>query len=38
LSKVLNYGLEQPELPARRVNPSNGELEWFVDRAAAAES
>ena len=38
LSKVLNYSLDQPELPARRVNPSNGELEWFVDRAAAAES
>jgi len=38
LSKVLNYSLEQPELPARRVNPSNGELQWFVDRAAAAES
>jgi len=36
LSKVLSYSLEQPELPARRVNPSNGELEWFVDRAAAA--
>lgn len=37
LSKVLNYSLEQPELPARRVNPSNGELEWYIDRAAAVE-
>lgn len=37
LSKVLNDNLQQPELPARRVNPSNGELQWFVDRAAAAK-
>ncbi|WP_372680942.1 6-phosphogluconolactonase [Desulfosarcina sp.] len=37
LSKVLNDNLQQPELPARRVNPSSGELQWFVDRAAAAE-
>ncbi len=37
LSKMLSYSLEQTELPARRVNPSNGELQWFVDRAAAAE-
>ncbi len=26
------------ELPAHRVNPSDGELQWFIDRAAAAES
>ncbi len=38
LSKVLNSQVLQPELPARRVNPSNGELQWFVDRAAAAET
>jgi 6-phosphogluconolactonase len=35
LSKVLNPQVPQPELPTRRVNPSNGELQWFVDRAAA---
>jgi 6-phosphogluconolactonase len=38
LSKVLNSQVPQPELPARRVNPSNGELQWFIDRAAAAET
>ena len=37
VSKVLNYRRQQPDLPARRVNPSNGELQWFIDRAAAAE-
>jgi 6-phosphogluconolactonase len=37
LSKVLNYTVPQPQLPARRVNPSTGELQWFIDRAAAAE-
>ena len=37
LSKVLNDSPEQPELPARRVNPSIGELQWFIDRAAAAD-
>ncbi|MEE4114088.1 MAG: 6-phosphogluconolactonase [Desulfobacteraceae bacterium] len=37
LSKVLNSQVPQPELPARRVNPSNGELQWFIDRAAAAQ-
>jgi len=37
LSKVLNYRVWQPELPARRVKPSNGDLHWFVDRAAVAE-
>ena len=36
LSKVLNPRVQQPELPARLVNPSEGELQWFVDRAAAA--
>jgi 6-phosphogluconolactonase len=36
VSKVLDYKVPQPELPARHVNPSNGELQWFVDRAAAA--
>lgn len=37
LSKVLDSEVAQPELPARRVNLSDGELQWFVDRAAAAE-
>jgi len=35
LSKVLNPNGNQPELPAQRVNPSEGELQWFIDRAAA---
>jgi len=38
LSKVFNPKMQQPELPAHRVNPSDGELRWFIDRAAAAES
>ncbi len=37
VSKVLDNRLQRPELPARRVTPSNGELRWFIDRAAAAE-
>ncbi len=37
VSKVLKQSAEQPELPAKRVNPSDGILEWFIDRAAAAE-
>jgi 6-phosphogluconolactonase len=36
VSQVLNYRMQQPQLPARRVNPSSGELQWFIDRAAAA--
>jgi 6-phosphogluconolactonase len=38
LSKVLNSRAKQPELPARLVNLSDGELQWFIDRAAAATS
>ena len=38
LSKVLNPRMNQPELPARLVNPSDGELQWFLDRAAVPES
>ena len=37
LSKVLDYRVSQPELSARRIDPSNGELQWFIDRDAAAE-
>jgi 6-phosphogluconolactonase len=37
VSKVLNDRRQQSDLPARRVNPSNGELQWFIDRAAAGE-
>ncbi len=35
MSKLLKPGGKQPELPAQRVKPSDGELQWFVDRAAA---
>jgi 6-phosphogluconolactonase len=35
LSKVLNPNGNQPELPFQRVNPSDGELQWCIDRAAA---
>ena len=36
MSKVLNAGVKQPELPAQMVKPSDGEVQWFLDRAAAA--
>ncbi len=35
LSKVLDPRAQHPELPARLVNPSDGGLQWFIDRAAA---
>jgi 6-phosphogluconolactonase len=35
VSTVLNDKVQQPGLPARRVNPSDGELQWFIDRAAS---
>ena len=38
LSKVLNPRVPQPELPTQLVNPSDGELQWFIDRPAAAAS
>lgn len=38
LSKMLNPKRQQQELPAQLVNPSDGELQWFIDKAAAAES
>lgn len=37
VSKVLNSEAKQPKLPAQMVNPTNGELMWFIDRAAAAK-
>lgn len=37
LSKVFNSNGKEPILPAHLVNPSNGELRWFIDRAAAAD-
>jgi 6-phosphogluconolactonase len=37
LSKVLHPGVAQTELPAQLVNPSDGELQWFIDRAAAVD-
>ena len=36
LSKVFNPRVKQPELPAQLVNPLDGELQWFIDQAAAA--
>jgi 6-phosphogluconolactonase len=36
LSKVLKPKSWQQELPARQVKPSGGELQWFIDQAAAA--
>jgi 6-phosphogluconolactonase len=42
VSKVLNPQMQKlkhkQKLPAQLVNPSDGELQWFIDRAAAAES
>jgi 6-phosphogluconolactonase len=38
VSKVLNPHMGIQKLPAQLVNPSDGELQWFIDRAAAAES
>jgi len=37
VSKVLNPRARQPQLPAGRVNPAKGDLQWFVDRTAVAE-
>ena len=37
VSEVLNQQTQQRELPARRGNPSDGELQWFIDRAAGSE-
>jgi 6-phosphogluconolactonase len=35
LSKVFNPDVKQAELPVQLVNPSAGELQWFIDRAAS---
>ena len=37
VSKVFNPDGEESALPAHLVAPSNGELRWFLDGAAAAE-
>jgi 6-phosphogluconolactonase len=37
LSKILRPKGRQQELPAQLVGPSRGELQWFIDRAAAAK-
>jgi 6-phosphogluconolactonase len=37
LSEVLEGPPEPKRLPAQRVRPSSGRLEWLVDRAAAAK-
>jgi 6-phosphogluconolactonase/glucosamine-6-phosphate isomerase/deaminase len=37
LSKVLKPKSRQQDLPARLVKPSDGELQWFIDRAAATK-
>lgn len=36
LKEVLHPGAETPDYPARRVNPENRQLVWFVDRNAAS--
>jgi 6-phosphogluconolactonase len=38
LSKVLHSNMKQPQLPAQMVKPSGGELQWFLDRPAAAKT
>lgn len=35
ISEVFNSKEEQPKLPVQMVKPSNGQLHWFIDRAAA---
>lgn len=37
VSAVLDPKAKQPELPARRVNPSDGDVQWFVDQSAAGQ-
>jgi 6-phosphogluconolactonase len=38
VAKLLNPQMRTEKLPAQLVYPSDGELQWFIDRAAAAES
>ncbi|MDT8379959.1 MAG: 6-phosphogluconolactonase [Desulfotignum sp.] len=35
ISEVLNSNEEQPKFPVQTVKPSNGQLHWFIDQAAA---
>jgi 6-phosphogluconolactonase len=36
VSEVLHSAAERPGLPASMVRPTNGELRWFIDQAAAS--
>jgi 6-phosphogluconolactonase len=36
LSEVFRPSLHRSRLPAELVNPSEGDLQWFVDEAAAS--
>jgi 6-phosphogluconolactonase len=38
VSKVLNPQIQKQQLPVQLVNPSDGEFQWFIDRAAAGIS
>ncbi len=38
LSKVLNPQKQGQKLPAELVNPTDGALEWFIDKTAAVYS
>jgi 6-phosphogluconolactonase len=35
VSEVLNPNIQPPTLPAQLVSPEDGELQWFIDEAAA---
>jgi 6-phosphogluconolactonase len=37
LARTLAPGAEQPELPAQQLRPSDGDLRWLLDLAAAAK-
>jgi 6-phosphogluconolactonase len=37
LARLLRSGAADEELPAQKIRPSNGMLEWLVDRAAASK-
>ena len=38
VAKILNPLMQKEKLPAQLVNPTDGELQWFIDRAAGAET
>lgn len=38
VAKIRNRQMETEKLPAQLVNPTDGELHWFLDRAAGAET